>query len=308
MFFFVAHMILDGIWAEWKTRNCLVDCSMRHIPPLFIGVIVKSLFTVFLLWKIMRDMFWHKKAIHYKILNGFLSGDAWNCCFFCPAPNKSCLEGHSNAEVWTDSWLGSYRTISTQQVRPGAPSEGWDEGVKVSSWSQPVGVVLPGVWWVVDWYQCILDCGLIKGIGFVVATQRHKKKDPSHRLIFHWILVARDFISTRNGNLYKLTNLLFFFFNFYVWSDHFVGKLRLRLVETSLPHRVGQGVMLHSHLPRSSRRKCCKLRRNTVDASPIGRRGHWGPWGQGNQNGDHRVNRGFGGDKVVIGNDMTASG
>ena len=177
-------------WLTWflmeserseKQSNCLVDCSMRHIPPLFIGVIVKSLFTVFLLWKIMLDMFWHKKS---DSLQDFERISFWWCLellFF--------FARHPTSPVWKDIQMLKFgQIVDLDLIERSAPNKyvqvrrrrvslsGWDEGVKVSSWSQPVGVVLPGVWWVVDWYQCILDCGLIKGSGFVVATQRHKKK------------------------------------------------------------------------------------------------------------------------------------
>ena len=177
-------------WLTWflmeferreKQTNCLVDCSRSHILPLFIGAIVKSIFTNFFgVENYAWDVLTQKKT---RPLRDFEPISFWWCLFFCcPANLGPVNAGHSDAEVWTDSWLGSYRTISTQQVRPGAEIGrvslwGWDEGVEV------LKVITTGrcgatrgddELWI--WYQCILEGALIEGSDLLFASHKTSSK------------------------------------------------------------------------------------------------------------------------------------
>lgn len=174
-------MIFDGIWAAWKTNKLFGWLQQEpYTTPFHRSYCQIYIHHFFWCGKLCLRCFDTKKT---RPLRDFEPISFWWCLFFCcPANLGPVNAGHSDAEVWTDSWLGSYRTISTQQVRPGAEIGrvslwGWDEGVEV------LKVITTGrcgatrgddELWI--WYQCILEGALIEGSDLLFASHKTSSK------------------------------------------------------------------------------------------------------------------------------------
>ena len=101
-----------------QTKKCLVDCNRSHIPPLFIGVIFKSIFANFCCGKCSLRCFDTKITS----LGGFeriCSGHAWNrCCI-----NKLFLPG-TLGPVWEDIQMLKFgQIVDLDLIERSAPNK-----------------------------------------------------------------------------------------------------------------------------------------------------------------------------------------
>lgn len=308
-------MIFDGIWAAWKTKKLFGWLQQEpYTTPVHRSYCQIYIHHFFCCGKLCSRCFDTKRKT---LLRDFEQISFWWCLellvFFAR---------HATSPVWKDIQMLKFgQIVDLDLIERSAPNKyvqvrrrrvslsGWDEGVKVSSWSQLVGVVLPGVWWVVDWYQCILECGLIKGIGFAVATQRHKKRI----LPIAWFSTESwsPLISYQHGletylnlqtycffriSMFSLTlTILLENCGFGLWKLPFFTQGWIR-GDVALPssqelqEKVLQAEAEH-------RRRIADWQKRSLGALGV----------RGTKKGGSSSIEGFGGDKVVIGNDMTAS-